>query len=164
MVWHTPFVFSILYGYLQSCYYSPIKLLFRDFPKTLWKVLACHPNKCQDWRTQIFFHVPSFSICSHQVPSEFSLCSQFVPPCSCYVLQHILNSTLFFKNPICFGKCCLALTGPPPSVLPHIKHMRIFFFHFFWWYSVRISEFFFRQFFSFCQPKKWEFFGYFVFS
>jgi hypothetical protein len=33
-----------------------------------------------------------------------------------------------FFYPICFGKCCLALTGPAPSVLPHIKAHADFFF------------------------------------
>jgi hypothetical protein len=78
MVWHTPLFFQFCMVYLQSCYYSPIKLFFRDFPKTLWKVLACHPNKCQDW-TQIFFHVPlilnMFSSGSQWVLIVFPICS-----------------------------------------------------------------------------------------
>jgi hypothetical protein len=45
------------------------------------------------------------------------------------MFPNIFSIAPFFFYPICFGKCCLALTGPAPSVLPHIKaHADLFFF------------------------------------
>jgi hypothetical protein len=149
---------------LYGCMYRPTKLLLQsnkffflgNSPKNTLKStgLSCKQLSRLD---SDFFHVPSFSICSHQVPIGFPLCSQFVPPCSCYVPQHILNSTSFFY-PICFGKCCLALTGPPLSVLPHIKHMQIFFSFFFFGDTQCVSvNFFFNNFFHFVNRKNGKF-------
>jgi hypothetical protein len=95
-----------------------------------------------------------FSSGSHCVPNLFLLVLAMFP--------NIFSIAPVFY-PICFGKCCLVLTGPAPCVLLHINHMQICFSFFFCDTQCVSLNFFLTIFFHFVNWTNGNFFEFFCF-